>query len=261
VSENSSWLDGELTIDPKVSASNRGLLVGLGVFETMKVTDGHVEFLKRHLDRLRRSWERIGTGLIDVNFVQAGVQEIVNANSQSADSGRLRVTVTECSGESSVLITLSPLQPWPETTSCVVLPWKRNESSPLVDIKCTSYAENILGLTWAKERGFSEGIYLNNAGNVSEGSTSNIFLVRGGEVLTPASTDGLLPGIVREVLLENSWAHEATLTLTDLETAEEIFVTSSTRGVHPVLQFGDRKFPQIGTATMRIMNNYQGLAK
>lgn len=261
VNTNLSWLDGELTTDPKVSVTNRGFLVGMGVFETLRVADAHVEFLERHLDRLISAWEYLGTGRLNEDLLRLGISELVNANTRHVPLSRLRVTVTECGGKPSVLITCIPMQPWPETTSCVVLPWRRNENSPLVGVKTTSYADNILGLKWAQERGFSEAIYVNNEGNLSEGATSNIFVVQGGRVLTPAKTAGLLPGIVRGVLLENGWVHEAPLSLSDLESADEIFVTSSTRGVHPVVQFGDRKFAGIGNATTQVMRHYQELDK
>jgi branched-chain amino acid aminotransferase len=142
-----------------------------------------------------------------------------------------------------------------------VLPWNRNESSPLVGIKSTSYAENVLGHRWAQERGYSEGLYLNNEGFLVEGSTTNVFLVMDGAVVTPAESHGLLPGIIREVLLENGWAQEASLTLVDLEQAEEIFLTSSTRGIHPVQKCGAREFDSVGIKTRSLMEAFQGLPK
>lgn len=261
VNRGVSWLDGELTSVPKISTENRGFLVGMGVFETLKVVEGHVEFLEKHLDRIKGAWDRIGTGPLDIDRIRSGVGELLFAHTHYDQLSRLRITATECNGGPSLLITLIPMQPWPETTTCVVLPWKRNENSPLVGVKTTSYADNVLGLKWAQERGFSEGVYVNNAGHLSEGATSNIFLAQGGEVLTPAIDCGLLPGIVREVILENGWSREATLSLTDLENADEVFVTSSTRGVHPVQQCGDRKFPRIGNITRQVMNDFQALRK
>lgn len=256
-----SWLDGELAADPQISASNRGLLVGLGVFETLKVTHGNAEFLDRHLQRLRSGWIQIGSSQLDLGLVQSGVAEVLSANSHDGRPARLRITVTDSGDSPSVLVTLLPLQPWPETTTCIVLPWNRNESSPLVGIKSTSYAENVLGHRWAQERGYSEGLYLNNEGYLVEGSTTNVFLVMEGAVVTPAKSQGLLPGIIREVLLENGWAQEASLTLADLEKADEVFLTSSTRGIHPVLKCGAREFACVGSTTRRLMEAFQDLQK
>ncbi len=256
-----SWLDGELTTDPHISASNRGLLVGLGVFETLKVTHGNAEFLDRHLRRLHSGWIQIGSSQLDLELVQSGVAEVLSVNSQDVRPARLRITVTESGDSPSVLVTLLPMHPWPDTTTCIVLPWIRNESSPLVRIKSTSYAENVLGLKWAQERGYSEGLYLNSAGYLAEGSTTNIFLVMEGAVVTPAESQGLLPGIIREVLLENGWAQEALLTLADLEKADEVFLTSSTRGIHPVLKCGAREFDRVGSTTRSLMKAFQSLPR
>ena len=256
-----SWLDGELTTDPLIPVSNRGLLVGLGVFETLKVTQGNAEFLDRHLRRLHSGWNQIGSSELDLGLVQSGVAKVLSVNSHDGRPARLRITVTESGELPSVLVTLQPLHPWPDTTTCIVLPWNRNESSPLVGIKSTSYAENVLGLKWAQERGYSEGIYLNSAGYLAEGSTTNIFLVMEGAVVTPAESHGLLPGIIREVLLENGWAQEASLTLADLEKADEVFLTSSTRGIHPVLKCGAREFGTVGSTTLNLMEAFQGLNK
>ncbi len=261
VTEELSWLDGELTTHPMVSAENRGLLVGIGVFETLKMVYGHVEMLERHLGRLQRSWSQIGPGTLDMDLIRSGVGELHSAKAHHNRLARLRITVTECRDQPSILITLVPVQPWPETTTCVVLPWRRNEYSPVVGIKTTSYAENVLGLKWAQEHGFSEGLFLNNAGELCEGATSNVFLVQDGAVLTPAESSGILPGIVREVLLENGWAHEARVSLSDLESADEVFVTSSTRGVHPVVKCGDREFERIGQVTKNVIDAYYSLPK
>ena len=261
VTEKISWLDGELTTHPMVSAENRGLLVGIGVFETLKMVDGHVEMLERHLVRLQRAWGQIGPGSLDMDRIRSGVGELHSAQAHHSRLARLRITVTECNDQPSILIALVPLQPWPETTTCVVLPWRRNAYSPVVGIKTTSYADNVLGLKWAHEHGFSEGLFLNNAGELCEGATTNVFLVRGGAVLTPALSSGLLPGIVREVFLENEWAQEATVSLSDLESADEIFVTSSTRGVHPVVKCGEKEFERIGQITKNLIDAFDSLPK
>lgn len=252
--ELQSWLNGSITSKPVVSGNNRGLLVGLGVFETAKVSVGHVEFLERHLNRLEQAWVKVGTGELDVDYVRRGISAVLKANSQFSDLARLRITVTLEEQSPTILITMTPMQPWPETTSCIVVPWVRNERSPLVGIKSTSYADNILSLQWAQNLGFAEGIYVNTVGELSEGTATNIFLVHGDRVLTPRIESGVLPGVVRQVLLDHNLASEGVLTMNDLESADEIFLTSSTRGVHPVALMGERQFPEIGPRTQSIMS-------
>ena len=80
---------------------------------------------------------------------------------------------------------LSEARPWPPTTSLVTVPWPRNERSAVAGLKTTSYAENVVALEWAHERGASEALLLNTAGYVCEGTGSNVFAVVDGQVVTP----------------------------------------------------------------------------
>jgi branched-chain amino acid aminotransferase len=256
-----SWLDGTLTTAPKVIATNRGFLTGIGVFETLKVSDSHPEFLDRHMNRLAEACQRLGLPLNNSNALNETVAEVISANKDIAGSARLRVTVTAQSDSSSIFISMSELAPWPETTSCVVAPWIRNERSPLSGVKSTSYAENVLALNWAQELGYSEAILFDSVGKLAEGTTTNIFIVKNGEVLTPSRASGLLPGVVRQVILDENLAKEAELTSEDLESADEVFLTSSTRGVHPVDRLNDRHLRGGGEFTNRIVKSFESLKK
>jgi branched-chain amino acid aminotransferase len=231
----------------------------MGVFETLKVLDSHPEFLDRHIRRLIDSAHRIGIPLSDPHSLRAAVAELISANQDIARLARLRITVTEQMGASSVLISMGELQPWPLTTSCVVCPWIRNERSPLSGIKSTSYAENVLALNWAKRAGYSDAIFFNSMGFLAEGATTNIFIVANGEVLTPSSSSGLLPGVIRGVILDANLAKEVDLRADHLDAADEIFLTSSTRGVHPVERINDRIFESVGETTRRIIDEFKSL--
>lgn len=250
MSEILSWHDGELTTHPVIDASDRGFLVGHGIFETLLVQQAHVEFLDRHLERLIGSWTRIGLGALDGVEITQAVSQVIESNPQATTLARLRITVTLNNNRPSVLVTIAPMTKWPTTTSCVVVPWTLSDFSPLTGIKSTSYAANILGMQWAQAQGFSEGLFVNARGEIVEGTASNIFLVLDGEVVTPASSSGPLPGIIRGLLLESGQVQEAVLSPEDLERASEIFVTSSTRGIHPVDRCGDRVVSSIGSKTL-----------
>ncbi len=256
-----SWLDGMLTASPIVSATNRGLLTGMGIFETLKVSDSRPEFIDRHVNRLAEASRRIGLPTNNSNVICNAVAEVISANSDIAGSARLRVTVTAQGDSNSILISMSELAPWPETTSCIVAPWIRNERSPLSGIKSTSYAENVLALNWAQDLGYSEALFVNSVGKLAEGATTNIFIVKDGVVMTPSAASGLLPGVIREVILEAGLATESDLTSRDLESADEIFLTSSTRGVHPVIHMNDRNFHGVGVTTQQIIEKFKDVKK
>jgi branched-chain amino acid aminotransferase len=130
---------------------------------------------------------------------------------------------------------------WPESTSVLLVPWTRNENSPLAGLKTTSYAENVYALDAAKRHGFFEAIFCDNSGRLCEGTGSNIFLVSKGAVSTPSDASGLLRGITRDLLIE--WARTAGVSIVERDVdpdelwdADEVFITSSTRNVHPVTE-------------------------
>ena len=241
------WYDDALADDPRVSVLDHGLTVGDGVFETLKVIDSVPFAMDRHLTRLRRSAQRMGVPEVSHDLVREAVRQTVAACIPTG-RGRLRITVTSGpgplgsdrgDGRPTLVVMAVAQQPWPATTSALVVPWRRNERSVLADVKSTSYAENVVALAHAHAEGYSEALFLDTHDRLSEGTGTNVFLVLGDRVATPSLDCGALQGITRELVLE--WAAESGmrigeqhLMLADLATADEVFLTSSTRDVHPV---------------------------
>jgi len=251
--------------DARISVFDHGLTVGDGVFETLKVIEGAPLALTRHLQRLVKSCEVVGLTAPDVDVLRDAVAEVIDSEPDASRLGRLRITCTAGAGplasdrgdgQGTVIVALSVMQPWPATTSAVVVPWVRNERSAVTGAKCTSYAENVAALAWAHDRGYSEGLFANTVGELCEGTGTNVFVVRGESVLTPPLTSGCLAGITRELLLEWGLAEEATLSMDDLESADEVFVTSSTRDVHPVTALGERTWSEPGRITRHAAAQY-----
>jgi len=249
----------------QVSAFDHGMTVGDGVFETLKVVEGVPLALTRHLDRLSRSCQILGLEPPDLGAIRAAVADVVASEPEAARLGRLRVTCTggvgplasdRTPGAGTTIVAINPMQPWPATTSAVVVPWVRNERSAVVGAKTTSYAENVVALAWAHECGYSEGLFLNSIGSVCEGTGTNVFTVKDSWVRTPPLSSGCLAGITRELLLEWGMAVEADLTLEDLENADEVFLTSSTRDVHPVTKLGDRVWESPGSETREVATRF-----
>jgi branched-chain amino acid aminotransferase len=231
----------------------------------LKVVEGVPLALTRHLDRLSRSCQILGLEPPDLDAIRAAVADVVASEPEAARLGRLRVTCTggvgplasdRTPGAGTTIVAINPMQPWPATTSAVVVPWVRNERSAVVGAKTTSYAENVVALAWAHERGYSEGLFLNSIGSVCEGTGTNVFTVKDSWVRTPPLSSGCLAGITRELLLEWGMAVEADLTLEDLENADEVFLTSSTRDVHPVTKLGDRVWESPGSETREVATRF-----
>lgn len=244
------WVNGGLVADdaPSVSALDHGLTVGDGVFETIKVQDGRLFAMTRHLDRLARS--AAGLGLAAPN--RRRVSEACAAVVEQLDADvvhRLRITYTAGRGplgsdrtdaEPTLTVAASPAPAWGGGESVAVAPWPRNERGPLVGLKTTSYADNVVALAWARERGAGEAIFANTAGRLCEGTGSNVFVVLGGQLVTPPLSSGCLAGITRDLVLEWMDATEIDLPGDALASASEAFLTSSTRDVQPIVAVDGR---------------------
>ncbi len=263
-----AWLNGEIVdLDtPAVSLLDHGFTVGDGVFETLRTTSSGEAFaVTRHVERLRRSAAGLGLRPPDADDVTVAIRSALAANQRTdLTHGRVRVTCTSGPGPlgsdrgpgpATLAVTVQPGAPWPETATIGVPPWPRNERSPLTGLKTTSYADNAVMLAWAKERGHSEAVVGNLAGDLCEGVGSNVFVVIDGETFTPTLDSGCLAGITRQLILEWTDAVERDLPLQILETADEVFLTSSTRDVHPVVGVDDRQL-EVGPVTLRAQETF-----
>jgi branched-chain amino acid aminotransferase len=247
------WVNGAL-VDPAiaaVSAFDHGLTVGDGVFETLRVYRGSPFALRRHLDRLARSAAGLALPAPDPAELARACTEVVAAGGLA--EARLRLTVTggpgplgspRGTGPPTVIAAVAPLAPVSPAAAVAVAPWPRNERGPLAGLKTTSYAENVVLLAWARERGAEEAIVADTRGRLCEGTGANVFVVHGGRLRTPTLASGCLAGITRELVLAATDAEEVELPLEALATAEEAFLTSSTREVQPVGWVDGRALPR-----------------
>jgi branched-subunit amino acid aminotransferase/4-amino-4-deoxychorismate lyase len=215
---------------------------GLGVFETIAVGDGAPRFLDDHLRRLSTAAARLGVRLP----AAAELSRAARLVAEDASSGRawLKILVSR-SGEWAVFA--GPLDPADEgrAVSAVVLAWRRHRLDPTAGIKSTSFAASILGLEEARQRGADEGLWLNERGHVIEASTGNVFVVRGRAVVTPALGDGARDGVTRERAIEairefGLSVRQSKVRIATLRGADEVFLTSSLRGVRPVVRIDGR---------------------
>jgi len=257
-----AWVNGQLLDDPEAPAipvSDHGFTVGDGVFEAIKVVDNVPFALTRHLDRLAVSAKGLGLPVPDETRVRDGVAAVLDG--QSFGLGRIRITYTAGiaplgSGRGSksptLVVVVTEAQPQPATAKAVVVPWPRNENGATAGLKTTSYAENVVALAHAKEHDAAEAIFLNTAGNVCEGTGTNVFCVFGDEVATPPLTAGCLAGVTRGLVVEWCDVAERDITSAEFARADEVFLTSTTRDVQSVHTVGDRVLPLATPVTDRI---------
>jgi branched-subunit amino acid aminotransferase/4-amino-4-deoxychorismate lyase len=251
------WCDGKWLEAEEIprSLTDRGLVLGLSLFETILGIDGEPKFVGDHLKRLAESYGRLGWQLSTAGLKSA-MTELLVRNDLAAGRARIRLTTTAGSGAFNDLSRGGDAVSWitavradepPEQMAVTISPWKRNEHSPVAGLKCGSYAENIFALDAARKAGFEEAIFFNTAGRLCEAATSNIFIVRNARILTPPLDSGCLPGITRGVVIGLAEKHglickETPLEKADLENADEIFLTSAIRGPVAVSRLDGRAF-------------------
>ncbi|MBN6052247.1 aminotransferase class IV [Nonomuraea sp. RK-328] len=247
------WVNGEL-IDPQratVSVFDHGLMVGDGVFETVKIVHGRAFALTRHLDRLKLSAQRMDLPEPDVEAIADGVAKCLAAAPDWA-LGRIRITYTSGPGPlgsdrgdqgTTAVVIVDEQKPFPVTANVTVVPWPRNQRGALAGVKSTSYGDNAKALAYAKARGGGEAIFGNLAGDLCEGTGSNIFIVRDGRLLTPTLASGCLAGVTRALVLEWCGGEETDVPMSALYEAEEAFLTSTTRDIQPIRLVDDTELP------------------
>ncbi len=154
-------------------------------------------------------------------------------------------------GEPTLLVVVTAAEKAIPTTKAVTVPWTRNEHGALAGLKSTSYAENVMALAYAEDRGGSEAIFANTRGMLCEGTGTNVFCVIDGLVVTPPLSAGCLAGITRELIIEWHDVHERDLTMAELAAADEVFLTSTTRDVQGLHQLDDTTYSQQQPVTQR----------
>ena len=238
------WINGTLVPDDEaqISVFDHGLVTGDGVFETVKVTNGAPFALTRHLNRLGRSAAGLGLADPDLDQIREGALAVIEA-SEKSELARMRITVTggiaplgsERGGSPlTAIVAIGSMRPVAPSVDVTTVPWPRNEHGALSGLKTTSYGENVRALAYAAERGGNEAIFANTARNLCEGTGSNVFVVSGGQLLTPPLSAGCLAGVTRALVIEWSGAAEQDMPLSALAEADEAFLTGTTRDVQPI---------------------------
>ncbi|GAA3531351.1 aminodeoxychorismate lyase [Aeromicrobium panaciterrae] len=245
-----------------ISALDHGIIVGDGVFETIKIEDGQPFALTRHLDRLVRSAGGLGIGKPDVGAIREGIDATMDG--QDLPFGRIRLTVTSglgplgsprgSAGLTHTVIT-EPCDRPPSISKIATVAWPRNERGALAGLKTTSYAENALMVEYALARGASEAVMPNTAGQLCEGTGSNIMYVLGDQLVTPTLKAGPLAGVTRALVLE--WcAGEIDVVERDapievLQEADEVILVGTTRDVQAISHVDDREVAAPGPITQK----------
>jgi len=235
------------TTEKFLSPGQVGLLNGWGVFSTLRVKRGVLFAWERHYARMRRDAEVLHVPFPDPEYLVSRLRRLIEAN--EAWDSTLRVAVVRNQGgvfdspnldrEFDLIAFTKPLTNWGESMRLGLVPQARHAANVFRGTKMLSWCFN---LTWnesARQHHLDEVVLLNERGEVAELTSANLFIVRGDEILTPPLDSGCLPGVTRALILEELKipgyrVGESVLMPGDLEAADEVFVTSSTRDTLPV---------------------------
>lgn len=246
------WLDGRVVpaSRARVSVFDRGLLYGDAAFETVRIYHGRPFRWREHRRRLATTLERLSIPFPRVDLREA-IADVVDAARIS--EAAVRITITRGVGEGlapppglepTVLLTPRPIPPGldearAEGVQVIRLPFGQGRSGFTTGLKTTDYAGAVQGRILAREAGAFEAIYVEEDGSISEATTSNVFAVRRGRLVTPPVAAGCLPGITRELVLGLARKlklspQERSLQARELAKFDEILLTGSVIELVPV---------------------------
>lgn len=255
---NRTWFNGALVEGPlAVDRAERGLTLGDGLFETLLVLNRKPLWGNMHFARLEAAAQELGIGF-DRDGLDDAVEEVLDSAPKSHQV--LRVTLTRgagvrglgaSGGSSSLLITLDPFDPAlmfkPVTLSSTVI--RRNPQSVSARLKTLSYIDNIAAAREAAGHGMEDALLLNTKGNVACSTIANVFLMKGGALVTPARDQGILTGVTRQALIHAA-AHlglateERAVKPSEIGRADAVFLTNSLRFIRPVTALDQKPLRQ-----------------
>lgn len=263
--------------DAKISVLDHGFLFGDSIYEVVRTVGGKLFAVDRHLKRLHNSANSLAMPLQQPDehyhelwrrlHEQRGGGESYLRIIVTRGVGPLSLDFTRCEKQNVIGIA-KPLNKWPDEDyahGCkIVLAQVRRNPKQSTDpaVKSGNYLNNVLALKEAREQGATEAVMMNVQDHVTEATTSNIFMVKDGVVKTPALKEGLLEGVTRGFILEvcrklDIPCEETVFTGEELLSADEVFLTGTTRDVMPVGRIGEHKVRLTpGSLTLKIANAY-----
>ncbi|MBL6934993.1 MAG: aminodeoxychorismate lyase [Alphaproteobacteria bacterium] len=244
--------------------SDRGLAYGDGLFETIAVREGKLEFWGRHLARLREGCERLRIPEPDLGELAREAERLLNGQRtiQGVDQGILKIIITRGSGGRGYRAPESPeptrivaFHPWPEIPDSHALEGVKirrcdlqlSHQPALAGIKHLNRLENVLARGEWDDPDIAEGLLCDGEGNVIEGTMSNLFIEREGILLTPDLSRCGVAGIIRAVVMEEASSQGLCVEVTDIRyedatTADALFLTNSVMGIWPVCELDGKAF-------------------
>lgn len=276
------YLNHKLVPEDKalVSVFDRSYLYGEGVFETLRAYNGHVAFSDLHYERLKKNCRYLKIEVpVDKSSFEKALIKTINVN--KIKNAYIRTTISPVGASFGLEkpkktktnfsifckeFTGRPKVLYEKGARVIIVKSAPSDHPSMANIKSTNYLNKMIARNEVIGAKADEGIFCSPDGKVLEGSSTNIFLVKNGRLVTPAVTEGILAGITRNVVLNLAEANgieasERPVNADELAGCDEIFMTGSTTEILPVKELVNvtTKTPVPGPVTKKIMEAYKRL--
>jgi len=274
-------VNGEITPaeDAKISVFDRGFLYGDSIYEVTYSDHGQLIFFNEHLDRLYNSANLLNMTI----FLEREeiIKEALKTLKQSKlERAYVRIIITRgeteinldpsTSFKNNLIIIVKPQPPYPQDNytkglKLMISSVLRNDRKSInPNAKSGNYLNNVMAISEAKKLGFDDAIMVNHQDKITEGTTFNIWMVKDGIIKTPPETSGLLKGITRQKVIKICREQNFNLEVSDFSSqmlleADEVFMTSSTKGIMPIYQVNDKIFNNEKIITNKLSALYDEL--
>ncbi|MFH0860495.1 MAG: aminotransferase class IV [Candidatus Altiarchaeota archaeon] len=276
-----AYLNGKLITDARIPADDYGLTYGYGLYETMRAYHGRIFKEEEHISRLLRGAETLGISVgLNKEQLSAALDSTLTENRLKDASLKIIVTYGKGPGgmrftgkeKPNMIIIASKIPDYSKRYEngirVTVAENRRNNHSPISRIKTLNCLDSALARKNAQERGYDDALLLNCDGNVAEGTTSNVFIVSGEQLITPPESAGILNGITRETVMGIAGglgltASEEDFKLERLLKSDECFQTSSVAEISPIVEVDGEKIGKgkLGKMTEAVHRQYRKLTE
>lgn len=256
--------NGKLFVEEKtvISVNNRSFRYGEGCFETMKMMNGKILLQAYHVERLNDALQRMKFSKTDFFYSPKLIAEILQLaeKNKHQHAARIRLTVTRGDGGLYEIPKVQPhyaIQTWRLNSTSYQL----NENGLVIDvyknaikvaddfssIKSNNYLSYAMAAVWVKEQKLNDVLLLNQFGRIADATIANVFVVKGNTITTPALTEGCVNGVMRRFLIEqlqktDYTIKEAEISTSDIEDADEIFLSNAIAGIKWVRNCGNQVY-------------------
>ena len=229
-------VNGKLVTEPLSLPFSLSFIRGDGLFETILSVDEKIIAWHRHYERLAKSAEKLLITIPARIDIEVGINQLLKG---VVGKSRVRVAVL---ADGNWLIAVEQVPEQDKLPSLIKMNQILNSNSPLTAVKSISYGQSMLAVRLAQARGYTDGVYLNQNGDVVETGSANIVVLKNEKFITPSLESGCLPGITRQILIKHFDISEELFTWEQMLDSDAIFLCSSIRLLIPVCKVEDKLF-------------------